>query len=49
MADRILVLEHGRIAEAGTGESLLAGGGTYSRLFNAGRYDVQPTVSLVAH
>ncbi len=44
--DQIVVLEHGRIAEAGTGESLLAGGGTYSRLFNAGRYDVQPTVSL---
>ncbi len=38
--DQIIVLEHGRIAERGTGDELLQAGGPYARLFHAGRYDV---------
>ena len=33
MADRILVLEHGRVLEEGTHDSLVAGGGRYAELF----------------
>ena len=33
MADRILLLEHGAILEAGTHEQLLAKGGRYAELF----------------
>jgi ATP-binding cassette subfamily B protein len=32
-ADRILVLEHGRVVEQGTHDGLLAAGGTYERLY----------------
>ncbi len=36
---RIVVLEHGKIAEQGTGPELLAMEGSYAKLFKAGHYD----------
>lgn len=36
---RIVVLEHGTIAEQGTGPELLAKGSTYAKLYKAGQYE----------
>jgi ATP-binding cassette subfamily B protein IrtA len=35
-ADQIVVLDHGRIAERGTHDGLLAAGGRYRRLWESG-------------
>jgi ABC-type multidrug transport system fused ATPase/permease subunit len=37
--DRIVVLEHGRLVEEGSGPDLLARGGAYAKMFAAGHYD----------
>jgi len=34
-ADRVLVLDHGRLVEDGTHAELLLAGGTYARMFDA--------------
>jgi len=36
---RIVVLEHGTIAEQGTGPELLARNGVYAALYRAGQYE----------
>jgi ATP-binding cassette subfamily B protein len=36
---RIVVLEHGRIVEEGSGPDLLARGGAYAKMFAAGHYE----------
>ncbi|MFM8683375.1 MAG: ABC transporter ATP-binding protein, partial [Chthoniobacterales bacterium] len=37
--DRIVVLEHGRVVEQGSGPELLARGGVYAKMFEAGHYE----------
>jgi len=37
--DRIVVLEHGRVAEEGTGPELLAKNGAYAKMFRAGQHE----------
>jgi ABC-type multidrug transport system fused ATPase/permease subunit len=36
--DRIVVLEHGRIVEQGTGPDLVAAGGVYAKLYASGNF-----------
>ena len=40
--DRIVVLEHGRIVEQGTGADLLTKRGVYATLYAAGNYPSRP-------
>jgi ABC-type multidrug transport system fused ATPase/permease subunit len=36
--DHIVVLEHGRVVEQGTGAELVANGGVYAKLYASGNY-----------
>jgi ABC-type multidrug transport system fused ATPase/permease subunit len=43
---RVVLLEHGRIAEQGTGPQLLAAGGSYARLYRAAGHAVGASSAL---
>ncbi|MFJ9444025.1 ABC transporter transmembrane domain-containing protein [Kitasatospora sp. NPDC101235] len=47
-ADRVIVLDHGRVVEDGTHTELLTRGGTYARLWQAFIADGHPAVEAVA-
>ncbi len=47
--DKIIVLEHGQVAESGTGEVLLNAGGSYAQLFKAGRYDAHASSTTATY